>query len=90
LTLFRSLVRLRKETPALAVGAYRTLPAPEDVFSFERYHPDGTVQVHLNFGATPREIDLPFAGKTLLSTCGEPSLEASRLTLRGYEGVVHK
>jgi alpha-glucosidase len=88
LNLFRSLVRLRKETPALAVGAYRTLPAPEGVFSFERYHPDGTVQIHLNFGTDPREIDLPRPGKVLLSTTSERSVEGSRLALRGYEGVV--
>ncbi len=89
LNLFRSLVRLRKETPALAVGAYRTLPAPEGVFSFERSHPDGTVQVHLNFGEEPREVEVPAGEDVLLSTVGEVSTPGTgRLELRGHEGVI--
>jgi alpha-glucosidase len=89
LNLFRSLVRLRKQTSALAVGAYRTLPAPEGVFSFERFHPDGTVQVHLNFGEGPGEVEIPEGAEILLSTAGEGSaLLAGRLGLRGHEGVI--
>jgi alpha-glucosidase len=86
LHLFRSLVRLRRERPALAVGAYRSLPAPEGVFSFERWHPQGPVHVHLNFGPAPREIELA-GGRVLLSTAGSPS-GAARLTLAAYQGVI--
>jgi alpha-glucosidase len=85
---FRTLVGLRKELPALAVGAYRSLRAPADVFSFERQHPDGRVQVHLNFGADPRDVELPQLGKVLLSTAGDPKADGTHLTLRGYEGVI--
>jgi alpha-glucosidase len=89
LNLFRSLVRLRKETPALAVGAYRTLPAPEGVFSFERSHPEGTVQVHLNFGDDPRDVKVPEGAEILGSTVGERSSPRSgRLELRGHEGAI--
>jgi alpha-glucosidase len=89
LNLFRSLVLLRKATPALAVGAYRSLPSPEDVFSFERSHPDGTVQVHLNFGDVPCEVEVPPSAELLLSTAGNGSaLRAGRLELRGHEGVI--
>jgi alpha-glucosidase len=89
LNLFRSLVRLRKETPALAVGSYRTLPAPEGVFSFERSHPEGTVQVHLNFGDDPRDVKVPEGAEILGSTVGERSSPRSgRLELRGHEGAI--
>jgi alpha-glucosidase len=88
LNLFRSLVRLRKETPALAVGSYRTLPAPEGVFSFERSHPEGAVQVHLNFGEEPREVEVPEDARVLLTTARQGSTpEAGRLELRGHEGA---
>jgi alpha-glucosidase len=89
LNLFRSLVRLRKETLALAVGTYRTLPAPEGVFSFERYHPDGTVRVHLNFGSAPRTLEIVDGPSVLLSTAGETLVgNDSCVMLRGYEGVI--
>ena len=87
LSLFRSLVRLRRETPALAVGAYRSLPAPTEVFSYERTHPDGAaVQVHLNFGDEHREIEPPGGAEVLLSTI--PGAGAVATRLRPYEGVV--
>jgi glycosidase len=89
LNLFRSLVRLRKQTPALAVGAYRTLSAPDGVFSFERYHPDGRVQVHLNFGEARREVEVPEDAEVLLSTArGLSASRSRRLELRGYGAVI--
>jgi alpha-glucosidase len=90
LNLFRALIGLRRDRPALAVGAYRSLPAPEDVFSFERWHPDGAVHIHLNLGSSPREVDLG-GGRVLLSTAGPVGDRAAggpTLALAGYEGVV--
>jgi alpha-glucosidase len=86
LSLFRSLIRLRKETPALSVGTYRSLPAPVDVFSFERTHADGAVQVHLNFGKEEREIEPPAHAEVLLSTIANGDGDAEML--RPYEGVI--
>jgi alpha-glucosidase len=91
LRLFRSLVRLRKEIPALAVGAYRSLPAPPEVFSFQRPHPDGSIEVHLNFGNRARDVELAGPRGIVLSTVEPaPSAEAAdaSLTLRPYEGVL--
>jgi alpha-glucosidase len=91
LHLFRSLIRLRKEIPALAVGAYRSLPAPPDVFSFERHHPDGSVEVHLNFADRAREVELAGPRRIVLSTVEPaPSAEVGEtsLTLQPYEGVL--
>jgi alpha-glucosidase len=86
LELFRSLVRLRRERPALSIGAYRSLPAPEGVLSFERWHPRDAVHVHLNFGPSPRSVDLG-AGRILLTTSGSLA-EGTRLTLRGHEAAI--
>jgi alpha-glucosidase len=89
LNLFRSLVRLRKDVPALAVGSYRTLPAPDGVFSFERSHPEGTVHVHLNFGGASREVEVPDGAEVLLSTAGAGSAPRDGLLqVRGSEGVI--
>jgi alpha-glucosidase len=91
LHLFRSLIGLRKEIPALAVGAYRSLSAPPDVFSFERQHPDGSVEAHLNFADRAREVELAGPRRILLSTAAPtPSAEvrAMRLTLQAHEGVL--
>jgi alpha-glucosidase len=90
LNLFRSLVRLRREVPALAIGGYRTLSAPANVFSFERWHPTGAVEVHLNFGDSPREVDVSGRGEVMLSTSGRRVAvsEGGRLALLGREGVI--
>jgi alpha-glucosidase len=85
---FRALVYLRKELPALSVGSYRSLPAPQDVFSFERQHPGGNVRVHLNFGEAMRDIERSPSAEVVLSTAAEAKIEDDRLTLRGYEGVI--
>src|ERR687891_201102 len=86
----RPLTRLRCERPALAVGAYRPLPAAENVLAFERWHPEGAIQVHLNLGPSSREIDLG-GGRVLVSTAGPVADQTSErpiLSLDGYEGVV--
>jgi alpha-glucosidase len=91
LSMFRSLLDLRRRTPALAVGTYRALPAPPDVFAYERRHPDGAVQIHLNFGDRSREVAVRRPGNILLSTTGarEPGAPVeSRATLRPHEGVI--
>ena len=90
LNLFRALIRLRRERPALAVGAYRSLPSTENVLAFERWHPEGAIHVHLNLGPLSREIDLG-DGRVLLSTAGlvaDQSSAGPMLSLDGYQGVV--
>jgi glycosidase len=91
LSFVRTLIDLRKRTPALSVGTYRSLPAPPEVFSFQRPHPDGTVQVYLNFGDVPREVRLPRGSRVLLSTAGTKIAErpsSTRMTLAAYEGIM--
>jgi alpha-glucosidase len=91
LHLFRLLVRLRKEIPALAVGAYRSLPAPPDVFSFERQHPEGSVEAHLSFADRPREVELGGPRRIVLSTLDRApnvGLGETSLTLQPHEGIL--
>jgi alpha-glucosidase len=91
LHLVRSLIHLRREVPALAVGSFASIPSPSDVFSFGRQHPEGSVEIHLNFGEAPREVNLPGARTILMSTAGgRPSAagESGHLTLRGREGLI--
>jgi len=89
LHLVRSLILLRKELPALTEGSYRSIPAPPDVFSFQRRHPDGSVDVHLNFGDAARRVILPAPRRVLLSTVPERLLATvQQLTLAAYEGVI--
>lgn len=50
LHLYRAAIALRAAHPALSRGAQRTLPAPPDVFAFERSHGEERFVVALNFG----------------------------------------
>jgi alpha-glucosidase len=93
LNFVRALIQLRKRMPALSIGAYRSLPAPPGVFSFERWHPDGVVQVHLNFEKEAREVQIPSPCELLLSTIGAGTrgvLDPPRFTLQAHEGVIIK
>jgi alpha-glucosidase len=91
LNVVRALIELRRQKPALAIGTYRSLPGPSDVFSFERAHPDGTIQVHLNFGNAAREVAFPDGGRTLLTTAGtnvRNQANARGVALGPFEGII--
>ncbi|MFN8484105.1 MAG: alpha-amylase family glycosyl hydrolase [Anaerolineae bacterium] len=94
LHLFRRLTTLRRATPALGVGDYRSLDASGDgVFVYERAHEGQRVVVALNFTGDERVVAVsaePLSGDVLLSTRldreGPASLSA--LTLRPNEGII--
>jgi alpha-glucosidase len=89
LTFVRALIGLRRRTPALSIGTYRSIPSPSGVFSFSRWHPDGPVQVHLNFGDAVCEVELPPASRILLSTSGDTGLpDTALVALRPSAGVI--
>jgi len=58
LCLYRDLLALRRATPALHRGDYRSLDAPEDVFAFERRAGASRVLVALNFSGGERRVKL--------------------------------
>ncbi len=91
LWLYRDLCELRRRTPALARGSFRALPAPDDVFAWERRAGDSCARVAANFADEPREVDLG-AGRVVeqLSTGTGRGTGAAgaRVTLAPNEAVV--
>ena len=92
LTLYRRLLSLRRDEPALSVGSYAPLPPSGDVLVYRREHQGRRILVALNFGDQPAALDLPDAagGQILLSTdphraAGE---QADPVTLAATEGVL--
>ena len=89
LTLYRRLLALRRQRPALSVGAYKTIECEGDVLAYERHEGDDRLLVALNLGGTAQALDLPEAGAVLISTLeGPTTIEGRRLTVRPHEGVI--
>ncbi len=88
LNLYRRLIRLRKETPALQLGSYRALPGAEKgVFAYLRELGGHRVAVLLNFTPRDRRVDLrgcPGKGawRVLLSTRGPEGAETDPAEIR--------
>lgn len=92
---YRHLLALRREQPALQIGALTWIeaPLPSSVVAFRRTLPSATarpVEVYLNFSNRRVTLDLRAqAGRDLVSNhCGERLAVPSRYVLGGYEAVV--
>src|SRR2546429_9991889 len=57
-SLYRRLIRLRKECAALRRGSYRTLPAPRGVYAYARETDGERLIVALNFTNVKRQVSL--------------------------------
>ena len=96
LTLYRRLLALRRDHPALSVGDYRGLHLPSDpageVFAFERIAEGETLRILLNFGSAERNLALEdgSAWTVLLSTHAGRSGETAQrnICLNPDEGVI--
>ncbi len=89
LDLHRCLLALRREHPALSVGAITLLPVIGDVLLYERQWDEDRLHVALNLGGAPVEVEVANSAEPLLSTLGEPPpIQDGRMTLRANEGVV--
>jgi alpha-glucosidase len=93
LSLYKALIRLRKEMPQLQSGDYLPIHAQGDLLLYRRRSEGRSVLIALNLGAEPVSIpaaEAGFKGNILLSTLmdrkGEPIEDA--LDLRGNEGVI--
>jgi alpha-glucosidase len=93
LNLYRALIRLRKQHPALATGSYRPMAAEGDLLLYRREGEGDVVTVALNLGDDPVALATEgsgLEGDILLST--ELDRQGERihgtLDLRGNEGVV--
>jgi alpha-glucosidase len=91
-SLYRRLNWLRKSSPALRRGSYRTVPAPGGVFAFTRQADGEGVYVALNFTKVPQQVSLgPGAGRVLLSTDHTrdgDEVRLQRVALRPDEGLI--
>jgi len=93
LELYRQLLRLRREEPALAVGSYARVLSRGDVYAYRRDHEDRHLLVVLNLGGAQHDVDLTESlrrGQVLLSTDPQRRTNAvsSPLSLEPHEGVV--
>ena len=94
LALYKQLLKIIHEQPALARGTYETLESDHpDVYIYSRNAGDEQVIILLNFSATPVEITSPVArADVLLSSTMQSRIMdfGSKVTLQPYEGVVAK
>ncbi len=92
LSLYRALIALRRDHPALRQGRYALVSADDDVLLFERSHQGERLLVALNFHHEARAVLLPRVGGAyiLLSTRldREGAIEDGALVLRGGEGLI--
>jgi glycosidase len=69
LQLYRRLLNLRREAPALRVGEYRAADeVPHDVFAYHRTAGAERYFVALNTGTAPRRVKLPSGGVVAVAT----------------------
>jgi alpha-glucosidase len=90
LNLYRALIQLRKDSPALHSGSYCADDLSTDsVFVYLRQHKAQRVLVALNFSDQPQSIALPQGGTLRLSTFLDRSESvAGMLRLRPHEGCL--
>ncbi|MGW0804688.1 alpha-amylase family glycosyl hydrolase [Nonomuraea sp. NPDC002799] len=94
LSLYRRLISLRRASPALRRGGYRSLETGEDVFAYLRTAPEERLLVALNF--TPRPVsvvlpELPATGRVEAATGARETGSAADLrplSLGPDEGVI--
>jgi len=92
LHLYRELISLRKQTPALRSGEYRPLRSRNDILSFERFTDSDRYHVALNLTDQPRRMHYLVEGQVMLSTHLDRKDFAVKdgLLLRPDEGVIIK
>ena len=93
LCLYRALINLRKQTPALVSGAYVPLAAEGELLLYKRQDGEGSLLIALNLGGdavSVRSNSIGLGGEILLSTLMDRDREAigETLELRGNEGVI--
>ena len=91
-SLYRRLSWLRKSSPALRRGSYRTVPSPRGVFAFAREADGERVFVALNFTKAARAASFGRgSARVLLSTRHDrdgDEVDLARVELSPDEGVI--
>jgi alpha-glucosidase len=89
LSLYRSLLELRRATPALTTGSMTMLTANQDhVLSFSRILGDEAVHVAINFADTPQPCTFPGAVTQVLGTSDIRTDAFSHVVLEPDEAIV--
>ncbi len=90
LWLYKRLLKVRRNTPALSIGSYQPLEnIPENIFGYWREVEESKVLVLLNFSADAQEVTLPENWCVMLSTQLDRQGEVEkRLELRPFEGII--
>ncbi len=86
LSLYRSLLRLRRDEPCLSVGSYRSIAYTDHVLVYQRQYGERKLQIALNMSSNPQPLP-PQAGgeKVMISAHGTNSSPAR---LGPNEGLV--
>jgi alpha-glucosidase len=80
LSLYRSLLRLRRAEPALAVGSYRTIACTDSVLVYQRQQSGRRFQIALNMSGSSQPLPSEVAaGRVLISTAGALSGSSDKL-----------
>lgn len=92
LTLYRHLLALRGDCPALSIGDFVLSNVEDELLVYERRHDSERLMVALNLGGRPHRLQLPDwarGSRPLLSTHEDAALaEDGALLLRSHEAVV--
>ena len=93
LSLYKRLIELRKQRPALTWGSFELIAAKDDLLVYRRRAGDGSLLIALNLGSEPAALAsdvIELRGSILLSTFLDRDGEAisGSLDLRGNEGVI--
>jgi alpha-glucosidase len=83
-SLYRSLLHLRRAEPALSVGSIELVEAGRNVLAYERSDEETRLFIALNFSSESRAIDAP-VGELILSTIDIGAFDGR---LRANEGII--
>ena len=86
LELYRQLLRLRREHPALSVGTFELLESADETLVYRREHASGKLVVALNLGSETRPCGFPERIRRVLAS----TLDAGGFSaeLRPNEGLI--
>lgn len=68
LSLYKSLIHLRKENAVLLFGSYQSIDSTNNTYCYLRQTDTESLLIVLNFNDEPTTIDLPYSGDIILST----------------------
>ena len=89
LNLYRQLLKLRRENPALHIGAIELLPeGAANVLSYVRKHEGQELQVHLNFAGAVQSLPCGIATSALVITDSRNHVHGGIAYLHPHSGMI--